>query len=630
MTPEPYRRRHPIGAECSGGLGVDFRVWAPRRRRVEIAIESGSAGGTLHACTEEPGGYFRACVRDAQAGTLYRFKLDGGNELYPDPSSRAQPSGPHGPSQVVDPSTFEWGDRAWGGIRDMAHVVYEMHIGTYTHEGTWAAATTELQELARLGVTILEVMPIAEFPGRFGWGYDGVNLFAPMHAYGTPDDVRRFVDRAHGVGLGVILDVVYNHLGPDGNYLPEFSAHYLTEKHKTDWGPAINYDGEGSAGVREFVLTNARYWIEEFHFDGFRLDATQNINDESSEHILSEFVRVVREASGGRGSYVVAENESQVSRLVRPREDGGYGLDALWNDDLHHTAHVALTGHSEAYYSDYGGTPQEFVSAIKHGFLYQGQHYSWQKQRRGTSALDLSPKRFVVFLENHDQVANSATGERLHARVSRGRHRALTTLILLGRSTPMLFQGEEFAASSPFLYFADHEPDLAKRVRLGRSSFLAQFPSIASPEVLAKLAPPEDRGTFERCKLDFAERTKHAEAYTFYRELIRLRRHDPVFGDVSNHRFDGAVLTESAFLLCIFGEDGDDRLVLVNLGPDTRMPRAPEPLLAPPDGRSWGILLSTEDQRFGGAGTPVVEFDGAWQLLGEAAVVLRAIPSEGP
>jgi maltooligosyltrehalose trehalohydrolase len=628
MTGESQRRRLVIGAECAGDRGVDFRVWAPKRAQVEVVIEGGSGEGTTHLCTQEPEGYFRAFVRQARVGTRYRFRLDRGDRLYPDPASRAQPTGPQGPSEVVDPASFEWHDGAWRGIELLRHVIYEMHIGTFTREGTWAAATAELPELKSLGVSILEVMPIADFPGRFGWGYDGVNFFAPTRLYGPPDDLRRFIDRAHELGLGVILDVVYNHLGPDGNYLPQFSDHYFSELHKTDWGAAINYDGEGSAGVREFVLANARHWIEEFHFDGLRLDATQDIYDSSADHILAALSRTVRSAAGGRGTYIVAENEPQSAKLIRTPERGGYGLDALWNDDLHHTAHVALTGHDEAYYSDYAGTPQEFVSAMKHGFLYQGQHYLWQKHTRGTPALDIWPRQFVSFLENHDQVANTAFGERLHAKTSRGRHRALTTLFLLGSSTPMLFQGEEFAASSPFLFFADHEPELAKKVRLGRLAFLAQFPSIARPDVTARIPPPEEVTTFERCKLDFAERTTHATAYTFYRELLALRGHDEVLGRASGTPVDGAVLSSESFVIRFFGVEGDDRLILVNLGADLRLMRAPEPLLAPPEHRQWQILFSSEDPRYGGSGTPMLDPEGRWSLLGEAAVVLRAVPSD--
>ena len=304
-------------------------------------------------------------------------------------------------------------------------IIYEMHVGTFTPEGTWAAAARQLRELSRTGISVIEMMPIADFPGEFGWGYDGVDLFAPCRLYGTPDDLRAFVDTAHSLGMGVILDVVYNHFGPDGNYLTVFSDAYFTRRHKTDWGTPINFDGPDSGPVREFFITNARYWIEEFHFDGFRFDATQSIFDESEEHILAAIGKAARAAAGKRSIFLVAENEPQETKLIRPRREGGYGLDGLWNDDLHHSAIVALTGKHPAYYTDYRGTPQEFISAVKHGFLYQGQRYSWQKQRRGTPGRGLAPEAFVGFIENHDQVANSAAGERVRLTTSPGRYRAL-------------------------------------------------------------------------------------------------------------------------------------------------------------------------------------------------------------
>jgi maltooligosyltrehalose trehalohydrolase len=479
-------------------------------------------------------------------------------------------------------------------------------------------------------VTVVEMMPIAEFPGRFGWGYDGVDLFAPSHLYGTPDDLRGFVDAAHGAGVSVILDVVYNHLGPDGNYLAQFSGTYFTDAYVTDWGEAINFHGPDSAPVREFFTENAAYWIRELHFDGLRLDATQNIYDRAPDpvHIVAEVARSARAAGGGRQVLVVAENEPQDANLVRPAESGGQGLDALWNDDFHHTAHVALTGHTEAYFTDYGGSPQELVSAAKWGFLFQGQYYRWQQQRRGTPALDLPSAAFIHFIQNHDQVANSATGERIHRLTAPGRLRAITAVTLLGPATPMLFQGQEFAASAPFLYFADHAEQLARTVHRGRREFMAQFPSAALPEIQAAIPDPADPATFERCRLDFAERERHAEAYALHRDLLRLRREDGVFRAQRGDRMHGAVLGAEAFLLRFIGDGGDDRLLLVNLGADLHPDPAPEPLLAPPARRAWRLLWSSEDPRYGGAGTPAPERDGDWRIPGPAALVMTVMEEE--
>lgn len=624
-----------MGAEVAPG-GVHFRVWAPQRQRVEVVFEDATEEWPVEfELTAEPDGYFSGLVPGAGAGALYKLRLNGG-DAFPDPASRFQPQGPHGPSQVIDPA-FAWTDGEWPGTGRDGQVIYEMHVGTFTPEGTWEAAARELPELADLGITVIEMMPVAEFPGRFGWGYDGVNLFAPYHLYGGPDDLRRFVDRAHAAGIGVILDVVYNHLGPDGNYLKQFSASYFTDKYKNDWGQAINFDGEGAGPVREFFLANAGYWIDEFHFDGLRLDATQDVKDASEDHILAAVVRRAREAAGKRPVYMVAENEPQHTRLVRPPAAGGYGIDALWNDDFHHSAHVALTGRNEAYYKDYKGCPQEMISLAKYGYLYQGQRYSWQEQRRGTSGLGLPHAAFINFLQNHDQVANSAHGERCHKLASPGRFRAMTALTLLGPGTPMLLQGQEFCASTPFLYFADHNPELARAVRAGRLEFLAQFPSLALAGTQAGVADPESPESFERCKLDLGERQRHAPCYALHRDLLRLRREDPVLGGgpgAGTGWLDGAVLGPEAFVLRFFGDffkgnHGTDRLLLVNLGMDLDLQPVPEPLLAPLPGMRWEMVWSSEEPRYGGTGAPPPEDgEGCWRLTGQAAVVMRLIAME--
>ena len=570
----------------------------------------------------EAAGYFSGSA-DVGSGALYRYHLEGENQSYPDPASRFQPDGPHGPSQVVDPTSFRWSDAEWTGVERDGQIIYEMHVGTFTREGTWAAAMRELQELATLGITVLEVMPVADFPGGFGWGYDGVDLFAPTRLYGTPDDFRRFVNRAHAVGIGVILDVVYNHVGPDGNYLKQFSPDYFTNRYKNEWGEAINFDGPESGPVREFFIANAGYWIQEYHLDGLRLDATQQMFDSSRDHILAAIGRQVREVAGRRRVLIVAENESQDAILARSPERGGYALDAMWNDDFHHSAMVALTGKNPAYYSDYSGTPQELVSAVKWGTLYQGQWYSWQKKRRGTPALDLEPAQFVTYVQNHDQIANSGKGERCHLLTSPGRYKAMTALLLLAPQTPMLFQGQEFASSRPFLFFADHKGELRAKVAQGRREFLSQFPNLALPDAQSCLADPGDRATFERCRLDWSERERHRAIYALHRDLIRLRREDPVFRAPRRRGVDGAVLSPAALALRFFAEDGDDRLLVLNLGRELHLSPAPEPLLAPPNtSRGWVNSWSTDDVKYGGCGTTPLDQEGGWRLPGEAAVVL--------
>jgi maltooligosyltrehalose trehalohydrolase len=622
----PTVRRIPIGAEVQPGGGVHFRLWAPTRRRVEVVLEPGGEVVPLEA---EGGGYWSALAPGARAGQRYRYRVDGEGP-FPDPASRFQPEGPHAPSEVIDPASFAWTDHGWEGLRMAGQVMYELHLGTFTPEGTWDGARGRLPHLRDLGVTAVELMPAATFPGTFGWGYDGVDLYAPYAGYGRPDDFRRFVDEAHRLGLGVLLDVVYNHLGPDGNYLRVFSPHYFSEK-TTDWGEAINYDGAHSGPVRELFAENAAYWVSEFHVDGLRLDATQDIFDGSGDHILADLTRRARAAAGGRSILVVAENEPQEARLVRPQVVGGYGLDGLWNDDFHHAAQVALTGRNEAYYTDYLGSPQELISTAKHGYLYQGQRYEWQKKRRGSSTRGIPPYAFVNYIENHDQVANSSTGERLWRLTTPGRHRAMTAYLLLGPWTPLLFQGQEWSSTAPFLFFADHNPELRPLVRKGRAEFLAQFRRCATAETRDQLRDPGAPETLAACRLDWSEtaRAPHQQSLALHRDLLVLRRTDPVLSAQGEHgvALDGAVLGPECFLLRHSTAQGDDRLLVVNLGRDLLLRPAPEPLLAPPDGQRWAVAWSSESARYGGGGTPPVDSDDeGWRILAHAAVLLKGEP----
>jgi maltooligosyltrehalose trehalohydrolase len=605
---ETAARRMPIGAEFLPGVGVHFRVWAPDRARVEVVFEEGEAPGS--PLEPEHGGYHSGRVGGVGPGARYRFRLDGEGP-FPDPASRFQPEGPHGPSEVIDPDAFPWADSGWPGIDPEGQVLYELHVSTFTEAGTWEAAAEGLPTLAELGITAVELMPVADFPGRFGWGYDGVDFFAPTRLYGRPEGMKRFIDRAHALGLGVILDVVYNHFGPDGNYLPAFSPDYLSKRHTTDWGDGLNFDGERSGPVREFVLANVAYWIDEFHLDGLRVDATQDINDDSPEHVLAAITRTARKAAGGRRVLLVAENEPQDARLLRPIEQGGYGFDMAWSDDFHHTALVALTGRNDAYYADYLGSSQEFVSALKRGWLYQGQRDVRQDKRRGSPGFDRSPWQFVFFLQNHDQLANSMRGDRLPLLCGPGRYRAMTALWLLAPQTPMFFQGQEYASTRPFLYFMDHTPELAEAVRRGHDAFLMQFDDLALPEIQARLPDPGDPATFTRCKLDPSERHRHPHHDALHRDLLRLRRSEPALkGPV-----DGADR--------YFVPGGDDRLLVVNLGRALHLDPVPEPLLAPPGGTGWAIRWSSEAPEYGGTGTPGLEAGDGWHLPGHAAVFLH-------
>lgn len=617
-TAHPLRRL-PAGADVQHDGSTHFRVWAPDPSTISLVINVNGERRDI-ALTSEGDGYYDAHVPHVGAGTRYWYRLDG--ELVPDPASRSQPDGPFGASEVVDPAAFAWTDTEWRGVTLDNQVLYEIHVGTFTREGTWRAAIEKLPLLADLGITVLEVMPVAEFPGLFGWGYDGVFPYAPTRLYGTPDDFRAFVDRAHALGLGVILDVVYNHLGPEGCVFHRFAKAYFTKRFENEWGTALNFHHVEAAPAREFWCANAAYWIDEFHLDGLRLDATQVIFDDSPEHVIACMSRTARDAANGRSIILVAENEPQHVRLVRAPDAGGYGLDALWNDDLHHSAVVALTGRREAYYSDHRGTPQEFVSAARHGYLFQGQRYAWQKKTRGTRVRGIAPQCFINFIENHDQIGNTGDGSHMHGRTSPGRLRAMTAYMILAPGTPMLFQGQEFGSSRPFLYFADHTPELAALVRKGRSEFMAQFPSL---EVTAKLQIPQDFDTFERCKLDWREYERNVQLRQLHRDLIALRRRNHAFRPPSYELVDGAVLTAEAFVLRFMTADGDDlaeRMLLVNLGIDLAEASLPEPLLAPPENCRWTLAWSSEALEYGGVGTPDVLREG-WRVPGHSAIVMQ-------
>ena len=595
--------------------GAEFRLWASGKAEAVLVVD-GLGEQPMRA---GEGGWFGLHLPGVGPGARYGFRIDGGPRLS-DPASRRQVDGPEGWSVLVGPSGHVWQDEDWRGPSPEGQVIYELHVGTFTPEGTWRAAAAKLPHLASLGVTVIEMMPIAEFRGRFGWGYDGALPYAPTRLYGAPDDLRAFVDAAHRHRIAVILDVVYNHFGP-GNRFAEITDHWFTDHYRNDWGAALNFEAPEAGPVRDYVAENAVYWIDEFHFDGLRLDATQAICDASPEHIVARIAREARAATARR-VLLLAENEPQDARLARPPAAGGFGLDALWNDDFHHAAHVALTGRREAYYHDYAGTPQEFVAAARHGFLFQGQRYDWQDAPRGRPARDLPATAFVTFLENHDQVANAARGARLSGLAAPARIRALTALLLLAPQTPMLFQGQEFGASPPFLYFADLGGDLDAAVADGRVAFLAQFPSLEDREMVARLPRPANEETFHRCRLAWQEAESHAAVLALHRDLLRLRRTVPCFAAPAAPA-DGAVVGPEALLLRFFAASAaDERLLLVNLGRDLPVGSVPDPLFAPPAGFAWRLDWSSESPAYGGAGVRPLDPHRRFVLGADAAVLL--------
>jgi maltooligosyltrehalose trehalohydrolase len=621
MSPPPDREF--LGAVAVGGT-TSFRVWALEAQHVDVVFEDGDCKPL--ALARDASGYFSGAT--TAAATLYKYRVDGRGP-WPDPCSRFQPQGVHGPSLIVSPDSFTWTDAQWQGVEIERQVIYELHIGTFTAEGSFDAATGKLEYLRDLGVTVLEVMPIAECAGRWNWGYDGVQIFAPYHVYGDPQAFKRFVDRAHALGIAVILDVVYNHLGPDGNYLKCFSSHYFSRRYRTDWGEPFNFDDEHSIGARDFIIGNACYWIREFHLDGFRLDATQAIFDASPAHLLAELTQRARAAAQPRRIIIIAENEPQSSQHLLPIAAGGFGIDAMLNDDFHHSARVALTGSRDGYFHDYTGRAQEFLSCIRRGFLYQGQWYGWQKQTRGSPLHGRGASACIVFLQNHDQVGNTFTGSRIHASCAAARYRALLALTLLAPQTPMLFMGQEFGASTSFTFFADHTEKLSRQVHAGRRKFVGQFQAYADSRVQALIPDPSAEQTFLNSKLDWSECERHSAVFALHRDLLRLRARDPVISRQDLDAIDGATLSEHSLVLRWFDAEHGDRLLLVNVDRELPPGSIAEPLLAPPRGSGWHVLWSSEAPEYGGQGAipPVADHGhGAWRIQAQSAVLLVATP----
>jgi malto-oligosyltrehalose trehalohydrolase len=521
----------PFGATPTGDGRVRFRLWAPGARAVELLLGRTATERVerLHALRE---GWFETVTAGAGPGASYRFRVDGGTAV-PDPASRFNPDDVHGASEVIDPEAFVWQDDGWQGRPWEEAVVYELHVGTFSPEGTFAGVERRLDYLAELGVTAIELMPVADFPGRRGWGYDGVLPFAPDAIYGRPDDLKRLVQAAHHRGLMVLLDVVYNHFGPEGNYLYVYARDvFFTDRHRTPWGAGVNFDGQGSEVVRQFFVHNALYWIEEYHLDGLRLDAVQAIADDSPAHLLEAIAEAVRQGPGQtRAVHLVLENDANQARfLARDASGRPRWYDAQWNDDLHHALHVVLTGECDGYYADYADAPLERLGrCLTEGFAYQGERSAYRDGApRGEPSAHLPPTAFVNFLQTHDQIGNRAFGERLCALASPEAVTAATAIVLLAPSPPLLFMGEEYAAATPFLYFCDFGPELAGAVTAGRREEFARFDRFSDPVIRDAIPDPNDPETFRRSRLawDCLGRSPHAETLAHHQELLALRRRE--------------------------------------------------------------------------------------------------------
>jgi maltooligosyltrehalose trehalohydrolase len=493
-----------------------FEVWAPRARTVEVKI-----GDQKLPLQSKPRGWWNLEVSTAGPGTEYAFVLDGAEPSVPDPRSRWQPHGVHGPSQVIDDAAFLWDDSAWQAPPLSRAVIYELHIGTFTPKGTFRSAEERLDYLKELGVTHVEVMPIANFPGERGWGYDGVDLYAPYNAYGEPDDVKHFVNACHAKGLAVLLDVVYNHFGPDGNYIGKYGP-YLTDSHHTPWGGAVNFEEAGSVEVRRFLIDNTLLWLRDYHFDGLRLDAVHAFVDRSAIHFLEQLEGEVKhlEATLGKHFVLIAESDLNDPRIVKAEEAGGFGLDAQWSDDFHHALFSVISGEREGYYADFG-TLAELAKSLRSVFVYDGIYSEHRGRNHGRQVVGLSGHRFIGFVQNHDQVGNRAKGERVSHEAGEGRAKVAAALVLTAPFVPMLFQGEEFGASAPFLYFTDFEnQELGQAISEGRKKEFVAFGW--KPD---QIPDPQKEKTFLDSKLDWSELAKphHASLLAFYRNLIQLR-----------------------------------------------------------------------------------------------------------
>jgi maltooligosyltrehalose trehalohydrolase len=525
------KRKHamPFGAECRDDGTVRFRLCAPAASSVCLVLEE--PPDREFAMAGFGDGSFEVVTDQARPGSRYRFRVDQRQKV-PDPASRYQPSGVHGPSEVIDPAWFEWSDQNWRGLPWNEAVIYELHVGTFTPEGTIAGAEKKLDYLTELGVTAVEVMPVSSFPGNRNWGYDGVLPYSPAAAYGRPDDLKKFIDTAHSKNLMVLLDVVYNHFGPEGNYLPQYAPQFFSDRHQTPWGQAINFDGPGSRTVRDFFIHNALYWLEEFHLDGLRLDAVHAIFDDSHPHILTELAETIRErVQPERHVHLVLENDHNAAHyLASPKGDSPGAYNAQWNDDIHHALHVLVTNEQDGYYVDYAVNPAWHLGrCLAEGFSYQGEASQYRRgQVRGEPSRELPPTCFVSFLQNHDQVGNRAMGERIGRLADFALIKVAMTCLLLAPSPPLLFMGEEFGADTPFLFFCDFGPGLASKVTQGRRSEFARFAEFSSPEAQARIPDPNCEKTLLSSKLDWTslEKQEHREYLHFYRELLRLRHRE--------------------------------------------------------------------------------------------------------
>ncbi len=580
-----------IGARYAGQGECEFIVWAPQAN--EVAVRLLSPEVRTISMERDEWGYWRAYAANVAPGAHYLYRINDVEER-PDPASRLQPLGVHGPSAVVAHDDFPWSDQDQAGAQQEGLIIYELHVGAFTPQGTFDAIIPRLSELRDLGITAIELMPVAEFPGERNWGYDGVYPFSAHHAYGGPDGLKRLVNACHETGLAVILDVVYNHLGPEGNYLSRF-APYFTDKYRTPWGQAINFDGPWSDGVRNYFIENALSWFSDFHIDGLRLDAIHAIYDQSARPFLRELAEETTKTAArqGRKPFLIAESNLNDPRVIRPEEAGGFGLEAVWLDDFHHALRTLMTDDRSGYYVDFGGVGR-LVKAMREGFVYSGEYSEFRKRRHGDSSADRPGHQFVVFAQNHDQIGNRMLGERLSELVSFEALKLAAGAVLLSPFIPLLFMGEEYGDDAPFLYFVSHgDADLIRAVREGRKEEFRTFEWTEEPP------DPQAVETFLRSKLDWGKRDQgRARALRdYYRELIRLRREIPALATLDKNRLEVSG-DEEKRVVSLRRWNGDSHIFLVmNFNREEVRFR-----VDPPPGE-WSNLADSADTIWGGPGS---------------------------
>jgi maltooligosyltrehalose trehalohydrolase len=596
--------------------GVLFRTWATGKRKVSTVI-FGDDGSVLREISmkRETSGYYSVIDPASSSNTLYKYRLDG--DLVPDLASRFQPQGVHGPSQVVDGRSFHWADSGWKPPALHELVIYELHVGTFTQEGTFEAIASRFDHLKGIGVNAIELMPIGDFAGDRNWGYDCVSIYAPSRAYGKPDNLRSFVNAAHQAGFSVILDVVYNHLGPDGNYMGLYSEHYFNDSHHTPWGAAFNLDGPDAAPVRSHFAENPLYWVKDFHMDGFRLDATHAIPDDSPKHLIQEIAERVQ----AFGALVICEDPRNERKLLLPRTERGYGCDAVWADDFHHVVRVQMTNENEGYMGYFKGSMEELVSTLREGWLFTGE---LQKDGipRGTRGADIEPEHFVHCISNHDQVGNRAYGERLNQVIPPAAYRAASALLLTAPYTPMFFMGQEWAASSPFLYFTDHHDELGKGVTEGRRKEFAEFSEFRDPAKRARIPDPQALVTFTNSRLDWTEpnRQPHLETLQLYRDFLHLRKTN--LTDRRRGHWQVDQVSSRGIAIRYQREKKGDILIVAQLAADDITLQLGDELLAPAKGRSWEFIISTNEPIYGGKQAAQFDRDSKKLVLTEPELIV--------